>query len=261
MNLEVVRDEIKTTSPLSNSAKLLAGYMKATGLFEAKALAEALAIPLRTIQRLKLEIACANDATDGVYSECGASASRAISATDGVATCANSAVHGVSESANDATGGASQKEIPPIPPKEKTTPPSTSVETNNSAQQQSCASESAALPASADLSDRLIEACNGSLDNPVNCMGLLSVGIPQMWIREGCDLELDILPTLQAAGKKHHGKRIRSWSYFTPMIAEAKAKRLAGMPAVSAGQAPAAGRPSAARAVLAARKAREEAHA
>jgi hypothetical protein len=97
MNLEVVRDEIKTTSPLSNSAKLLAGYMKATGLFEAKALAEALAIPLRTIQRLKLEIACANDAADGVYSECGASANHAISAKDGAATCANSAVHGVSD--------------------------------------------------------------------------------------------------------------------------------------------------------------------
>lgn len=117
--------------------------------------------------------------------------------------------------------------------------------------------EPAALPSSADLSDRLFEACNGSLDNPVNCMGLLNVSIPTMWINQGCDLELDILPTLRAAGKKHHGKRIRSWSYFTAMVAEAKATRERGLPTVGASGAPAAGRISAARAVLEARKARE----
>lgn len=115
--------------------------------------------------------------------------------------------------------------------------------------------EPAALPSSADLSNRLMEACNGSLDNPVNCMGLLNVSIPTMWINQGCDLELDILPTLRAAGKKHHGKRIRSWSYFTAMVAEAKATRERGLPAVSS--APGQPKISAARAVLEARKARE----
>lgn len=99
-NLEAMRDEIKAAAALSNSAKLLAGYMTATGMFEAKALAEALAIPLRTIQRLKLEIACANSATDGIYSECGTSANDAKHATDGAATCANSAMGGVSEAPN-----------------------------------------------------------------------------------------------------------------------------------------------------------------
>lgn len=85
-----------------------------------------------------------------------------------------------------------------------------------------------------DLSDRLLAACNGALDNPVNCMGLLSLSIPQMWIDRGCDLERDIIPTLQAAGKKYHGKNINTWNYFTKMIAEAKANREAGLPAVAA---------------------------
>ena len=86
----------------------------------------------------------------------------------------------------------------------------------------------------ADLSSRLIEACNGSLDNPANCLGLLNLSTPQMWISEGCDLEADILPTLRAAGQKYHGKRIRDWNYFTGMVAEAKAKRTARLPDVAA---------------------------
>lgn len=83
------------------------------------------------------------------------------------------------------------------------------------------------------LSDRLLSACNGALDNPVNCLGLLNLSIPQMWLKSGCDLELDVLPTLKAAGKKYHGKRIRDWSYFTGMIAEAKARREAGLPEIA----------------------------
>lgn len=92
----------------------------------------------------------------------------------------------------------------------------------------------AALPASPpDLIDRLVEACNGSLDNPVNCMGLLSAATPQMWIDRGADLERDVIPTLQAAGKKYHGKRIRDWSYFTGMVADAVEKRKAELPAAT----------------------------
>lgn len=80
------------------------------------------------------------------------------------------------------------------------------------------------------LSDRLIEAASGCLGNPVNCQGLLSEAIPMMWIESGCDLERDILPTLRAAAISRKGKNINSWVYFTNMISEAKAKRLAGMP-------------------------------
>jgi hypothetical protein len=211
MTLCAVRGEIKAAS-LSNSAKLLAGYMKATGVHDAKELADAFGIPLRTIQRLKLDIACA---------------------TDGAANSANSAMGGVSESANSATDGVSQKEISPTPPKEKTTSlPRTTVETNNLAQRSR--EREAALPRQDlnQLSDRLIEACNGSLDNPVNCQGLLNLATPMMWMNQGCDLELDIIPTLTAAGKKHHGKRIRSWDYFSAMISETKSKRERGLPVV-----------------------------
>ena len=76
----------------------------------------------------------------------------------------------------------------------------------------------------------LLDACNGSLDNPVNCQGLLSEAIPRMWVESGCDIERDIIPTLKALGRKHHGKRIRSWAYFTDAIADARDTRLRGMP-------------------------------
>jgi len=42
---------------ISNPAKILRGYMQATGISDAKELAETFDIPLRTIQRLKLECA------------------------------------------------------------------------------------------------------------------------------------------------------------------------------------------------------------
>jgi uncharacterized protein YdaU (DUF1376 family) len=93
----------------------------------------------------------------------------------------------------------------------------------------------AALP-NADLkalTDRLISSCNGALDNPVNCLGLLNLSTPRMWLDSGCDLERDVIPTLEAIGKRDHGKRIRSWDYFTNAVAQAKAKRLAGMPSVT----------------------------
>ena len=94
----------------------------------------------------------------------------------------------------------------------------------------------AALPTEVDLKSlevRLLDACNGSLDNPVNCQGLLNLAVPRMWLDSGCDLELDVIPALTAAGRKHHGKRIRSWDYFTGIVAESRAKRQAGMPAVA----------------------------
>lgn len=82
------------------------------------------------------------------------------------------------------------------------------------------------------LETQLLDACNGALDNPVNCQGLLSLATPLMWLDEGADLDRDILPTLRALGQRDHGKRIRTWDYFTHAVAQAKAKRLAGLPAV-----------------------------
>lgn len=79
----------------------------------------------------------------------------------------------------------------------------------------------------------MTEAAGPCLDNPANCMGLLTSGTPQMWLNQGCDLERDVLPVLRAAAVKHAGKRIRDWGYFTAMIAEAKARRERGLPPVT----------------------------
>ena len=103
------------------------------------------------------------------------------------------------------------------------------------------------------LSDRVTDACNGALASQATAPGLASMSIPLMWIEHGADLERDVIPTLTAAGKRYHGKGIRTWDYFTPMIAEAKAKRLAGLPAVDANRFQMASPPSA-RAVLAGMK-------
>lgn len=87
-----------------------------------------------------------------------------------------------------------------------------------------------------DLERQLIEACNGALDNPANCMGLLNLSVPQMWLQQGCDLDLDVIPTLRAVGKKLHGTgRIRGWEYFTNMVAAAKTRREKGLPDVESG--------------------------
>jgi hypothetical protein len=87
-----------------------------------------------------------------------------------------------------------------------------------------------------ELQEKLLGACNGALANPVNSMGLLNLAIPQMWMAEGSDLELDILPTLRAMGQRYHGKRIASWAYFTPAVADTTARRKAGMPAGHVGK-------------------------
>lgn len=91
-----------------------------------------------------------------------------------------------------------------------------------------CSSARAAKPLPRIDTDKLIAACNGALDNPVNCLGLLSAATPIMWLETGCDMDRDIIPTLQAMGKKYHGKRIRSWEYFSGAIQDARNKRLHG---------------------------------
>jgi len=91
-----------------------------------------------------------------------------------------------------------------------------------------------AVPKTADdfkrLSERLLSACNGALDNPVNCQGLASLATPIMWLEQGCDLERDVIPTLTAFGKTAHGKRIRTWNYFSNAVSQARDTRLAGLP-------------------------------
>lgn len=84
-----------------------------------------------------------------------------------------------------------------------------------------------------DLSEKLVTAANGCIANPGSFPGLMSMSIPLMWIERGADLDRDVIPTVEAIGKKQHGKGIRSWDYFTQPIAEAKAKREQGLPTVN----------------------------
>lgn len=72
---------------MSNPAKILLAYMRSTNRWDSRELAAEFGIPLRTIQRWKME--CAASATDatraisGVSSENGHNATRATGATDG----------------------------------------------------------------------------------------------------------------------------------------------------------------------------------
>lgn len=72
---------------MSNPAKILLAYMRLSNCWDSKELAERFTVPLRTIQRWKMECAAnvsdATDATDGVSSEQRQSATRATDATDG----------------------------------------------------------------------------------------------------------------------------------------------------------------------------------
>lgn len=86
-------------SGLSNSAKLLRAFIEATGIVCTKALSAKLGIPIRSIQRMKMECA-----TDGAEQCDAASAIDATDATGGAATDAIGAARGVS----GATGGASR---------------------------------------------------------------------------------------------------------------------------------------------------------
>lgn len=81
--------------------------------------------------------------------------------------------------------------------------------------------------------ERMVEAAGESLANPVNAQGLLTEATPMMWLESGCDFDRDVLPTLRAAAVSRKGKRISTWGYFTGMIGEARARRLAGMPVAS----------------------------
>lgn len=90
---------------LSNPARLLKALMAATGMSDAKELSDSLGIPVRTIQRLKLEIATAiNGAPE-----------TANSAISGAAKCANDAISGVADAINGASGASrthARKESP-----------------------------------------------------------------------------------------------------------------------------------------------------
>jgi len=90
-----------TAKPISNPAKLLRGYMKATGIVCARTLARDLEIPLRTIQRLKLEVATSSeDAIYGAQDEAPKTPNAPYMAQGSERTDANDAIYGASDAPN-----------------------------------------------------------------------------------------------------------------------------------------------------------------
>jgi hypothetical protein len=76
----------------------------------------------------------------------------------------------------------------------------------------------------------MLDAGGKAFANPAGSMGLLTFSEQARWLADGCDIELDILPTIRARTAKASPGSIRSWSYFTQAIADAKAARLTPMP-------------------------------
>lgn len=60
--------------------------------------------------------------------------------------------------------------------------------------------------------------------------GLLSLSDPIHWLSSGCDMEMDILPTLRQMATR--GKKITSWAYCSKAVFEARDKRLAPSPKI-----------------------------
>ena len=75
------------------------------------------------------------------------------------------------------------------------------------------------------LEDDLREA--SKLHNSIS-PSLLVLSEPIRWLDAGCDLSMDIIPTLKA---KTHSK-VNSWAYFSNAVFEARDKRLAPSPDV-----------------------------
>jgi hypothetical protein len=79
-----------------------------------------------------------------------------------------------------------------------------------------------------DLSDKLFEAAGNAMNRTVGTLEVMAT--PRNWLDNGCDLELDILPTVRALALRRPPQSLKTWSYFTEAIADAKAARTAPMP-------------------------------
>ncbi len=87
-----------------------------------------------------------------------------------------------------------------------------------------------AKPSLHDLTERMLDAGGKAFANPAGAMSLLTYSEQARWLEAGCDIEMDIIPTIRARTAKAPPGSIRSWSYFTQAVADAKAKRTAPMP-------------------------------
>jgi len=74
------------------------------------------------------------------------------------------------------------------------------------------------------LEAKLVGACNGAFVNN-NSPSVKTLTLPIAWLNSGCDLNLDILPTLRAIGATKHGE-VGDWRYFDKAVRKARDERL-----------------------------------
>jgi len=60
--------------------------------------------------------------------------------------------------------------------------------------------------------------------------GLLTISEPMRWVSAGCDIDTDILPALRSIAAR--GRTVKSWSYCSDAVFEARDRRLAPAPTV-----------------------------
>ncbi len=79
--------------------------------------------------------------------------------------------------------------------------------------------------------EKLKAAAGDALDDPMRAFGIEDPSIPLMWLNEGCDFDLDVLPAVRKVAQSRRGKnRVNNWNYFTQAVANAKAERERGLP-------------------------------
>jgi uncharacterized protein YdaU (DUF1376 family) len=71
-----------------------------------------------------------------------------------------------------------------------------------------------------ELFRKLSEAAGDLLVRDSSSLGRLDV--PKRWIREGCDLERDVLPSLRLVATRRPARSVRSWRYFSAEVMETK---------------------------------------
>lgn len=79
-----------------------------------------------------------------------------------------------------------------------------------------------------DVSDRLFEAAGNAMRR--GNAGLEVMSTPRNWLDNGCDLEMDILPTVREIALRKPPHSISTWSFFSAAIMDAKTRRTAPLP-------------------------------
>lgn len=82
-----------------------------------------------------------------------------------------------------------------------------------------------------EIERELTQAAGPALD-PTS-IGLHVLSDPLAWLHSGADLHLDIVPTIRARCAKARPGSIRAWAYFSQAIADARDRRMRGLPPAS----------------------------